>query len=77
MLFQFAVMGSVLFETVENKPQPKIALNVGHEEYKGNNVVQQASQYLADTPQLNYIGYVEGDNVYTGYADVIVCGKLC
>ncbi len=73
-LFQFAVMGSVLFETVEKRERPRVALlNVGNEEIKGNDNVQQAAQYLQDTPQLNYVGYIEGDEIYTGNVDVIVC----
>lgn len=73
-LFQFAIMGSVLCEAVEKLPHPRLGLlNVGIEEIKGNNQVQQAAQYLQDTPQVNYVGYVEGDEIYTGNLDVIVC----
>lgn len=73
-LFQFAVMGSVLCEVVTKQTSPKVALlNVGVEEIKGNDQVQQAAQYLLDTPQLNYTGYIEGDEIYNGDVDVIVC----
>ncbi|QSX38702.1 phosphate acyltransferase PlsX [Shewanella sedimentimangrovi] len=73
-LFQFAVMGSVLCEAVEKKSRPKVALlNVGIEECKGNGDVQQAAQLLLHTPQLNYTGFIEGDEIYTGCVDVIVC----
>ena len=73
-LFQFAVMGSVLFEAVEKKARPSVALlNVGIEEIKGNDQVQQAGQLLQQTPQVNYTGFVEGDEIYTGRTDVIVC----
>ncbi|WP_394132138.1 phosphate acyltransferase PlsX [Shewanella maritima] len=73
-LFQFAVMGSVLCETIEKLPKPKVSLlNVGIEEMKGNDQVQQASQILQNTSQLNYTGFVEGDEIYTGNVDVIVC----
>lgn len=73
-LFQFAVMGSALFEAVEKVERPRVALlNVGIEEIKGNDQVQQAAQYLQDTPQLNYTGFIEGDEIYSGNVDVIVC----
>ncbi|UCX05045.1 phosphate acyltransferase PlsX [Shewanella glacialimarina] len=73
-LFQFAVMGSVLCEAVHKKSRPKVALlNVGIEEIKGNDQVQQAGRLLQHTDQLNYVGFVEGDEIYTGNLDVIVC----
>ncbi|NKF50514.1 phosphate acyltransferase PlsX [Shewanella sp. WXL01] len=73
-LFQYAVMGSVLYEAIHKNPQPKVALlNVGIEEIKGNDQVQQAGQILQHTDQLNYVGFVEGDEIYTGNVDVIVC----
>ncbi|BDM64605.1 phosphate acyltransferase [Shewanella sp. NFH-SH190041] len=73
-LFQFAVMGSALYEAVEKVERPRVALlNVGIEEMKGNDQVQHAAQYLQDTPQLNYTGFIEGDEIYTGNVDVIVC----
>ncbi len=72
-LFQFAVMGSVLAEAVDQNAAPKVGLlNVGEEETKGNETVKTASAMLVST-ELNYIGYVEGDDVYKGTADVIVC----
>ncbi|QDF66844.1 phosphate acyltransferase PlsX [Shewanella sp. SNU WT4] len=73
-LFQFAVMGSVLYELVEKQTRPNVALlNVGIEEIKGNDQVQQAAQLLQFTPQINYSGFIEGDDIYTGCVDVIVC----
>ncbi len=73
-LFQFAVMGSVLCEAVDKKSRPKVALlNVGTEEVKGNDQVQQAAQILQTTEQINYTGFIEGDEIYTGNVDVIVC----
>ncbi|WP_028108146.1 phosphate acyltransferase PlsX [Ferrimonas futtsuensis] len=73
-LFQFAVMGSVLAEQVANKSNPRVALlNIGTEEIKGNDQVQQASGLLQSTPHINYTGYVEGDRIFSGEADVIVC----
>lgn len=72
-LFQFAVMGSVLAEAVDDNPAPEVGLlNVGEEEIKGNEAVKTASALLSSS-ELNYIGFVEGDDVYKGTADVIVC----
>ncbi len=72
-LFQYAVMGSVLAEQMTGKQAPRVALlNVGEEDIKGNALVKMANQQLKQTPALNYIGYVEGDDIFTDYADVVV-----
>jgi glycerol-3-phosphate acyltransferase PlsX len=72
-LFQFAVMGAELTSAVYNKPNPTVALlNVGEEEIKGNESVKQAAALLANS-HLNYVGFVEGNDIYTGKVDVIVC----
>jgi glycerol-3-phosphate acyltransferase PlsX len=72
-LFEFAVMGSVLATAVDNIERPRVGLlNVGSEDIKGNEQVKGAAQLLAAS-NLNYIGYVEGDAIYKGGADVIVC----
>lgn len=72
-LFEFAVMGSALTSATDNKTEPTIGLlNIGEEEIKGNERVKEAARLLADS-NLNYIGYVEGDGIYQGAADVIVC----
>lgn len=71
-LFQFAVMGSVLTSALDNIPRPRVALlNVGQEEIKGNAQIKEANQRLQASP-LNYIGYVEGNQIYQGVSDVIV-----
>lgn len=73
MLLQFAVMGSVLTEYVDAKTQPRVALlNVGAEEIKGSEKVKAASILLAES-SLNYVGYIESDEIFTGKVDVIVC----
>ncbi|NRD73713.1 phosphate acyltransferase PlsX [Shewanella sp. VB17] len=73
-LFQFAVMGSVLCEVIDKKENPQVALlNVGIEEIKGNDQVQQAGQLLQQCPQINYVGFIEGNKLYSGNVDVIVC----
>ncbi len=72
-LFQFAIMGAQLTSAVENKENPTIALlNVGEEDIKGNDRVKQAAALLEES-HLNYIGFVEGTDLYTGEVDVIVC----
>lgn len=63
-LYQFAVMGSELVAAVENIPNPTVALlNIGQEEIKGNEQVKRAHELLSNSG-LNYIGYVEGDDIY-------------
>jgi glycerol-3-phosphate acyltransferase PlsX len=75
-LFQFAVMGAVLAEAVDGRPRPRVALlNIGEEEIKGNEQIKCAAQLLLAS-DLNYIGYVEGDDIFKGVADVIVCDGL-
>jgi len=72
-LFEFAVMGSVLINAVENIDSPTVGLlNIGAEEIKGNERVKEAARLL-DASELNYIGFVEGDDIFKGSADVIVC----
>ncbi len=71
-LLQFAVMGSVLAQSVDDNPRPSIGLlNIGSEAIKGNEVVKQASQ-LIEATGLNYAGFIEGDNIYPGKVDVVV-----
>jgi len=73
LLLQFAIMGSVLVKYVEHKPSPSIGLlNIGVEDIKGNGIVRQAAELIQQSG-LNYCGYVEGDAIYTGDVDVIVC----
>ena len=72
-LFQFAVMGSVLAEAIDNTHEPKVGLlNIGSEDSKGNAQVKDANHLLQDG-SFNYIGYVEGDDIYTDKVDVVVC----
>jgi len=72
-LVQFAVMGSVLAELVDGKKNPTIGLlNIGSEEIKGNERVKEAARLIMDT-DLNYYGFVEGDGLYRGDVDVVVC----
>jgi len=72
-LYQFAVMGSVAAEAL-GVVRPRVALlNVGTEDIKGNQQVKLAASLLQAAPGLDYIGFVEGDGLYRGEADVVVC----
>jgi glycerol-3-phosphate acyltransferase PlsX len=72
-LFQFALMGSVLAEAVDGNRQPAIGvLNIGEEEIKGNEQVKEAARLISESG-LNYKGFAEGDDIYKGDFDVIVC----
>jgi len=72
-LVQFAIMGSILVSAVEGKPNPRVGLlNIGSEDIKGNDTVKRTAELLRAAP-VNYDGYVEGDAIYTGDMDVIVC----
>lgn len=72
-LLQFAVMGSVLTSAVDNIDNPKVGLlNIGEEEIKGNEQVKETAKLLSELP-INYIGFVEGDDIFKGTADVVVC----
>jgi phosphate acyltransferase len=72
-LFQFAVMGTALTSAVENMPRPTVGLlNIGAEEIKGNEQVKEAGRLLAES-ELNYVGFIEGDDIYAGKVDVVVC----
>lgn len=72
-LFQFAVMGSVLVSAVDNISRPTVGLlNIGQEEMKGNESVKEAAKLLAAS-DIHYVGFVEGDDIYRGTANVVVC----
>lgn len=72
-LYQFALMGSELSKAIDEISNPRVGLlNIGQEAIKGNEQVKAANALLEDS-SLNYIGYVEGDDIYLGEVDVIVC----
>jgi glycerol-3-phosphate acyltransferase PlsX len=72
-LYQFAVMGAEAVAALRDIDRPRVGLlNIGHEAIKGNEQVKSAARLISDS-NLNYIGYVEGDAVYKGIADVVVC----
>src|SRR5215216_5225011 len=72
-LLQFAIMGSELVASLDANPQPTVGLlNIGEEAIKGNEVVKQAAELLRAS-ELNFYGNVEGDDIYKGTTDVVVC----
>ena len=72
ILAEFALMGSVLAQSVEGIKNPRIGLlNIGSEEIKGNETVKRAGQLITES-RLNYHGFVEGNDIYKGIVDVVV-----
>lgn len=72
-LLQFGVMGSMLVSALEHKERPSVGLlNIGEEEIKGNDVVKRAGDLLRASG-LNFFGNVEGDDIYKGTVDLVVC----
>jgi glycerol-3-phosphate acyltransferase PlsX len=71
-LLQFAVMGSVVAAGLGGIATPRVGLlNIGSEDIKGSDTVREASRLIADSG-LNYVGFVEGDTIFTGNVDVVV-----
>ncbi len=72
-LFEFAVMGTVLTQAVDSLETPSVGLlNIGEEEVKGNEQVKNAAK-LISASSLNYYGFIEGDDIYKGTVNVVVC----
>jgi len=72
-LLQFALMGSTLVTALEHKPNPTVGLlNIGSEDIKGNEVVKQAAELLRAS-DLNFYGNVEGNDIFKGTTDLVVC----
>ncbi|MEI8034338.1 MAG: phosphate acyltransferase PlsX [Betaproteobacteria bacterium] len=72
-LLQFAVMGSAMVSRVENKAQPTVGLlNIGEEDIKGNEVVKKTAHLLRES-KLNFYGNVEGNDIFKGTTDIVVC----
>jgi glycerol-3-phosphate acyltransferase PlsX len=73
-LFQFGIMGSIVAGQALQLEQPKVCLlNIGSEDIKGHEDIKQAAQLMRQSPHLNYQGYCEGSDMFSGKADVIVC----
>ncbi|PNH97173.1 phosphate acyltransferase PlsX [Vibrio diazotrophicus] len=80
-LFQFAVMGAALAEQHLGRPARVAILNIGAEEIKGNDLVKRCAEMLSQTHAVNFIGYIEGNQLLIDAADVVVCdgfvGNIC
>ena len=72
-LFEFAVMGAVLAESLLGEEVTVGLLNIGSEQFKGTHEVQQAARLMASCPELNYEGFIEANDLFAGAADVVVC----
>lgn len=73
-LYQFAIMGQMYAEVIERKPNARIALlSNGSETHKGNELTREAHNLLTESQFKNYIGYVEGFDIFKGTADVVIC----
>ena len=76
-LLQFAVMGAALVSVLNGEDNPSVGLlNIGEEAIKGNEVIKQAGELLraaAQAGDLNFIGNVEGNDIFKGKADIVVC----
>jgi phosphate acyltransferase len=76
-LLQFAVMGSALVSALKDVPNPTVGLlNIGEEVIKGNEVIKKAGELLrsaANSGDLNFYGNVEGNDIFKGTADIVVC----
>jgi len=74
VLFQFAILGSLFAENVYSIQKPKVGLlNIGEEKGKGNLLTQSTYQLLEDNDDINFVGNVEGRDLFNDKADVIVC----
>lgn len=71
-LFQYALMGSIVASDIQGIDKPRIALlNIGAEDTKGDDTVREAAAMLHDST-LNYVGFIEGSDLFSGKADVVV-----
>lgn len=74
VLYQFGVLGSLYAKNVYGIENPRVGLlNIGEEETKGNLLTLATHKLLKESDDINFIGNVEGRDIFTGYADVIVC----
>lgn len=73
-LLQFAAMGAIFRQYVDGISEPRVALlSIGEEPSKGNQTTREAHELMMLVPALNFIGNIEGRDIYSGKADVIVC----
>lgn len=73
-LLQYAIMGEVYERIIRGKSNPRIGIvSVGEETGKGNDLTKGTFKLLANTPQLNFVGNIEGHNLFSGEVDVVLC----
>ena len=73
-LYQFGIMGSVVARESQDIEHPRVSLlNIGSEDIKGHEGIKEAAQMMQKNPALNYTGYSEGSDIFSGKSDVIVC----
>ncbi|HTZ17602.1 MAG TPA: phosphate acyltransferase PlsX [Dissulfurispiraceae bacterium] len=73
-LLQFAYMGSAYYSALFNEPSPRVSLlSIGEEDTKGNELTKESFKLLKGCKGLNFTGNIEGKDVFSGHADVIVC----
>jgi glycerol-3-phosphate acyltransferase PlsX len=74
VLYQYAILGTLYAKHMYNNPSPRVGLlNIGTEEEKGNLLTKSTYQLMKDTSDFNFIGNVEGNNIFDDDVDVIVC----
>lgn len=73
-LYQFAQMGCVMVTSLSGQPRARVALlNIGEEDYKGRQEIRDAGLMLMGCADIEYLGFIEGNQIFDGHADVIVC----
>ena len=73
-LAEFALLGSLAVKVLDEINTPTVRLlNVGEESSKGNEIVQQAAALISADSRINYCGFIEGDGIFQGQVDVVVC----
>lgn len=73
-LFQFALMGSVMATSLSGRTRARVALlNIGEEGHKGRQEIREAALLLSECADIEYLGFIEGNQIFDGHADVIVC----
>ena len=72
-LFEFAVMGSVLAQSLQGKTARVGLLNIGSEQFKGTDEIRSAGNMMSRCPAFDYVGFIEANELFAGKADVVVC----
>lgn len=77
VLFQFALMGTIMAGTTDQVEKPKVALlNIGSEKIKGEQRIKEAATLFEESSFLNYVGFIEADDIFFSDVDVIVCDGI-